>query len=87
MPYIDIEQRKLIEKNLIRPTTAGQLNYKIHLILEEYVNDNSASYQTYNDMVGALEAVKLELYRRSISMYEDRKIKENGDINFYINEQ
>ena len=31
-------------------------------------------------MIGALESAKLELYRRSIALYEDTKIKENGDV-------
>lgn len=87
MPYINTDQRKLIDNNIVRPITAGELNYKIHLLLEEYVNQNSVSYQTYNDMIGALEAAKLELYRRAVAGYEDRKIEENGDINFYKNEK
>jgi hypothetical protein len=85
MPYIEKQQRSLIDFNSILPNTAGQLNYKIHNILEEYVKANGVSYQTYNDMIGALEAAKLELYRRSVSNYEDLKIKENGDIKFYEN--
>lgn len=83
MPYIETEQRDLIRSYQILPSTAGQLNYKIHLILEEYANTKGISYQTYNDMIGALEAAKLELYRRAVSSYEDEKIIENGDINFY----
>ncbi len=85
MPYIEKQQRSLIDYNSILPNTAGQLNYKIHTILEEYVKANGVNYQTYNDMIGALEAAKLELYRRSVSNYEDLKIKENGDIKFYEN--
>ena len=30
--------------------------------------------------MGALEGVKLEMYRRKISAYEDRKIEMNGDV-------
>lgn len=87
MPYIEKQQRNLINYNSILPNTAGQLNYRIHTILEEYVKAAGVSYQTYNDMIGALEAAKLELYRRAVSGYEDKKIKENGDINFYTNAQ
>lgn len=85
MPYIEKQQRSLIDSNSSSPETAGQLNYKIHNILEEYVKANGVGYQTYNDMIGALEAAKLELYRRAVSKYEDLKIKENGDIKFYEN--
>ena len=82
MPYIPENERQAIKDDCV-PVTAGQLNYKIHLLLEEYVNTNGESYQTYNDILGALEGVKLELYRRRVSSYEDKKIAENGDIQFY----
>ena len=82
MPYIPENERQAIKDDCV-PVTAGQLNYKIHLLLEEYVNKNGESYQTYNDILGALEGVKLELYRRRVSSYEDKKIAENGDIQFY----
>jgi hypothetical protein len=38
------------------------------------------SYQTINDIVGALEGAKLEFYRRVAVPYEDKKIIENGDV-------
>jgi hypothetical protein len=87
MPYIEVEQRELINCHQIQPSTAGQLNFKIHLILEQYAKTKGVSYQTYNDMIGALEAAKLELYRRGVSGYEDKKIVENGDIDFYKDEK
>jgi len=31
-------------------------------------------------VIGALEACKLEFYRRAVVPYEDKKIKENGDV-------
>ena len=34
-------------------------------------------------IIGALECIKMELYRRGVSEYEDKKILENGDIGFY----
>jgi hypothetical protein len=34
----------------------------------------------YNDVIGALECCKLELYRRMVAPYENTKIKENGDV-------
>ena len=83
MPYIDKLQRELIDNNKLLPETSGQLNYRIHNLLEQYVEVCGVSYQTYNDMIGALEAAKLELYRRAVSFYEDKKVGENGDIKFY----
>ena len=81
MPYIKLEDRKaLIER---RPKNAGELNYYMHILLEQYVEELGESYQTYNDIMGALEGVKQEFYRRKAAPYEDKKIAENGDINFY----
>jgi len=37
-------------------------------------------YDDYNTLIGVLENIKLELYRRKIIPYEDIKIKENGDV-------
>ncbi len=82
MPYINKEDRPRIEEGKI-PENAGELNYAIHLLLEGYLYAKGENYQTYNDMMGALEGVKLELYRRKVSVYEDKKIAENGDILFY----
>jgi hypothetical protein len=38
------------------------------------------SYQSINDVLGALEGAKLEFYRRIAAPYEDTKIQENGDV-------
>lgn len=85
MPYIKKEQRKrfkdlldmLAEANIGTP---GELNYVITVIILDYFNAHAANYQAANDIVGSIEAAKLELYRRVIGPYEDKKIKENGDI-------
>jgi len=37
-------------------------------------------YFNYNRAMGVLESCKLEFYRRFVGRYEDKKIKENGDI-------
>jgi len=80
MPYIDKVKRKEIDKyGLDAVQSAGEFNYfitsNILLYLGEYPN-----YEAYNKILGVLEAVKLELYRRVISKYEDKKCEENGDV-------
>lgn len=62
-----------------QPTTAGQLNYLLTQVCQRYMQYHE-SYQSYNDILGALEGCKLELYRRKIAHYEDKKIEENGDV-------
>jgi hypothetical protein len=38
------------------------------------------NYDNFNEVIGVLECMKLELYRRMIAPYEDTKCKENGDV-------
>ena len=62
------------------PETPGELNYQITCLLKDYMTCNLLSYQTINDIVGALEGAKLEFYRRIAAPYENDKIEENGDV-------
>jgi hypothetical protein len=82
MPYIKKQDREELDLGCI-PRNAGELNYTIHLLLQNYMLTKDESYQVYNDIIGALEAAKMELYRRRVAPYEELKIKENGDIEFY----
>ncbi len=59
---------------------AGTLNYLFTKIAHIYIEVKGEKYQNYNDIIGALEGAKLELYRRRVSKYEDKKIKKNGDV-------
>lgn len=68
------------EKNISSILVAGTLNYLFTKIAHIYINIKGENYQNYNDIIGALECAKLELYRRKISVYEDVKIKSNGDV-------
>jgi hypothetical protein len=79
MPYIPKFRREDI---LIDGTTngPGELNFLITSLCVEYIEQHGLSYQTVNDIVGALEGAKLEFYARVARPYEDRKIKENGDV-------
>jgi len=79
MPYIRKIERKEIEQGRT-PSTPGELNYCFTLLINEYLNTLGERYQTYNDIIGALECCKLELYRRKIGTYEDKKTLENGDV-------
>ena len=85
MPYI-----KMIDRDNLNIVTdaiqtvglmnAGELNYLFTIIARTYLVDKSLNYQHINDIVGALEGAKLELYRKVAAPYEDDKIKENGDV-------
>lgn len=66
---------------------AGRLNYTItKLVLEYYQSLRQIqghfkiTYSDWNEILGALECCKLELYRKHIAPYEDEKIEQNGDV-------
>lgn len=85
MPYIPkSEKNKVNDENLI--ATAGQLNYALNQLVNSYIEQNNFNYQTANDIIGAMECAKMELYRRLIAPYEDAKILQNGDVKPYVSE-
>lgn len=80
MPYIKKDRRSLASDEDGFPINAGELNYLFTQFILNYLDAKGESYQTYNDIIGAIECCKLELYRRKVSLYEEKKIKENGDV-------
>ncbi len=77
MPYIPRVDRHQAQ---ICPVTAGQLNYAITSLIVGYLRRKGTSYQTINDIVGALVASKDEFTRRVITPYEDDRIRTNSDV-------
>lgn len=65
-----------------RPSNAGELNYVITDLIDNYLYFQYpvTSYVALNEVIGVLECVKLELYRRIAAPYEDKKMAENGDV-------
>lgn len=85
MPYIKQEERerfaRVLERlNEVSIRSAGELNFLVTSVVHHYLQQFPKSYGVYNDAIGALEAAKLELYRRQVVPYEDIKIQENGDL-------
>lgn len=85
MPYIKKTDREkfgafVASMEQLNISTPGELNYLLTMLTHRYLNTKPESYQMYNDAVGALEGCKLELYRRHIADYEDKKRTENGDV-------
>lgn len=58
----------------------GILNYSISVLISELLSLDHVSYSNLNKMVGVLECVKIELYRRVAGPYEDKMISNNGDV-------
>ncbi len=80
MPYIAPEDRARLDRGEA-PASAGELNYAITRLVDAYMERaGGIRYARLNEVVGALECAKLELYRRLAAPYEDEKIRENGDV-------
>lgn len=80
MPYVNVAARRALNSGDRDPETPGELNYVITLELISYLDRMGTSYQSINDIIGALEGAKLEFYRRWVGPFEDDKIKVNGDV-------
>lgn len=93
MPYIKQKDRNrlygaldtfLLSLNKCGPITPGDLNFLLTSILDNRMQElGGINYDNINSAIGVIECVKLELYRRRAAPYEDKKIKENGDV-YYI---
>lgn len=79
MPYVKAAQRAVLADYGL-PVNGGELNFVISAICDEIIKEKGLCYATINEIVGALECCKLEIYRRIAAPYEDIKIKENGDV-------
>lgn len=88
MPYIKPDNRQKYQEgidsllgafNSTEEVKMGDVNYVVSTLIWELFKDK-LSYSQGNNLMGALECIKQEFYRRMIVPYEDEKIKENGDI-------
>lgn len=83
MPYIT-EGRKTIKEFLYKNATImlkkGSLNYLICRLWKLQTASNGVSYDEARKFIGELECAKMEIYRRWVAPYEDKKREENGDI-------
>jgi hypothetical protein len=88
MPYIKQEERKKYERVLSdlvhlleeipEENRDGHINYIVTVLLKRLYRP--PTYRKYNRVIGVLECIKLEFYRRIVGHYEDEKIRENGDV-------
>ena len=82
-PYIKQEHRKALdlllkEFNSYTIASYGEMNYVITKILLDCLP--CASYQDYQAIIGLLECVKQEFYRKRVAHFEDEKCKLNGEV-------
>jgi hypothetical protein len=87
MPYIKQEDRKKFDPHIdalvqkLDPTSPGEFNYIVSKLLW-MVWHKKPGYTLGNNLIGMLDCVKMEFYRRFLAPYEDTKIEENGDLDY-----
>jgi len=84
MPYIKQIQRKAIDEIVddarFNLAANGGLNYFLVKLMLARRKQETESYTFYKNFLGELEMCKQEIYRRYVAPYEDKKMKENGDV-------
>ncbi len=87
MPYIKEKHRAPIDQALIGvfklirtyKLNAGEINYLFTKIMHALFK-KTPEYTTINDITGAVVCAREEFGRKVVAPYEDKKIKENGDL-------
>lgn len=88
MPYIKRSERAPYQRILDelaamipddRMSRPGHMNYVVSLLIEKVYGKN-LRYADHNEVMGFLNGVLQEFYRRKTAPYEDEKISEEGDL-------
>ncbi len=86
MPYVDKELRDEVDyhldgvlDDLVALDNPGLLNYAITRLCVGYL-PKDAGYKNFNEVLGVLDAVAREYYRRVVVPYEEKKRTSNGDV-------
>jgi len=82
MPYIEAKKRAKLNPRFGErfPCEAGELNWVLAEIIDRYIGMHSMDYERINEVIGVLECLKLEVYRRIAAPYEDNKKNINGEV-------
>ena len=80
MPYIEKERREALDEVIYALPTSLNLDELNYIITKILLCTYPQSYFEYCTLIGTLECVKQEFYRRMVAPYEDGKMKEHGDV-------
>jgi len=72
MPYLNSGIKESLDQGR-KALIGGELNYQVSKLLNDFVSMKGLSYATINEAIGAIEAAKLEFYRKVAAEYEDKK--------------
>jgi hypothetical protein len=77
VPYIRKARRDAVHEG--GAITYGELNYELTTRILEFLSSHP-TYEEFQAVIGLLECMKQEFYRRMVAPYEDKKKEENGDV-------
>ena len=90
MPYLEQEDKKKFDPHFAGALTylqkldikdfVGHLNYMVFKTVKFWIKRNGKKYFIFAAVIGTMICCVLEIYRRLVAPYEDKKIKENGDV-------
>lgn len=87
MPYIPKEDRIKYNKGLLEilhqleqnKWHPGHFNYIVSVLLNRWF-EYEGNYRTVNEILGVLDCIGKEFYRKKAVPYEENKEKENGRV-------
>jgi len=84
MPYISKSERDVLDPLIMKLgekiVSDGQLNYVITRLCLRGLSFEYVNYGIYASTIGILETVKMEIYRRCVRPYENRKRRDHSDV-------
>jgi hypothetical protein len=87
MPYVNEPDRELldpfVEELGQHIENVGDLNYVVTRLTLKHLIRQGISYSNFNAEMGMFLCALLEMYRRVGVIYEDLKIRQNGDVTEY----
>ena len=87
MPYIKPTDRDRLDCHIYHLgseiETVGELNYAVTRLALCLLKRLGLNYSNISNIVGTLALVPVEIGRRLVSRYEDKKIAESGDVPEY----
>lgn len=78
MPYLTIERKKQLDMGAL-PECTSDLDYVFARTIDNFFLSHGLRFETYAQVIAALESMKLEVARR-FAWYEEEKKRVNGDV-------
>lgn len=85
MPYLEKGIRESLDQGR-KALKGGEINYQVSKLANDFLAMKGLSYATINELIGALECAKLELYAIVARPYEDQKARSNGEVYVFSKE-